>query len=77
MLTDWYEFVMIAAHCLLTGFEVGARTVMEKRGCVAAAAGWIGTAEKTRMKAIEARSAPDAVSLTVENFTFIFRPISA
>jgi len=39
MLADWNELAMIAAHCLLTGFDVGAIKVIEKSGEEAATTG--------------------------------------
>jgi hypothetical protein len=71
MPTDCNEFVMMAAHCLLVGFEVGAMRVMENKACcddVAAKAG-SGKAEKTSTNVTAARSAPLAEPFTVE---FIF-----
>ncbi len=56
------EFWMICAHCLLTGLEVGAISVIEKYGAFAAFAIGTGTAEKTRMNAKTPSIMPFAVS---------------
>ena len=53
---------MIAAHCLLRGFEVGATTVIEKSDVDCCAATGAGSAEKINMKPINAKAAPVAVS---------------
>jgi hypothetical protein len=59
---------MIAAHCLLRGFEVGATTVMEKSDVGPCAATGAGSAEKTSKKPIIAKAAPVAVSSRDEEF---------
>jgi hypothetical protein len=59
---------MIAAHCLLRGFEVGATTVIENSDVGPCAATGAGSAEKTSMNPISAKAAPVAVSSRVEEF---------
>ncbi len=58
---------MIAAHCLLTGFDVGAIKVIEKSGAGAADTLWMGIDEKRRMNDTNAKVAPAALSLSVED----------
>src|SRR5438309_6711414 len=61
-----HEFCMIAAHCLLCGFVLGASIVMEKYGLplpVAAFTVWIGNAERTKRNAMSPKVTPLAVSL--------------
>jgi hypothetical protein len=61
-LLETNEFWMIWAHCLLTGLDVGAVSVMEKYGAAAAFAIGTGTTENTSMKAKSPRRIPLAVS---------------
>jgi hypothetical protein len=63
---------MIAAHCLLRGFEVGATTVIENSDVGPCAVTGAGSAEKISMNPISAKAAPVAVSSRVEEFN-IFR----
>ena len=79
MFTSSRELVMIDAHCLLVGLEVGASRVIEKSGpddVVCAMAG-SGKDEETRTNAITPRSAPFAEPLSVEERIFEpnFRPL--
>jgi len=61
---------MMAAHCLLRGFDVGATTVMEKSEVGPCAATGAGSAEKINMKPINAKAAPVAVSSRDEEFNY-------
>src|ERR1017187_7492218 len=70
MFSDSNELAMMDDHCRLTGLEVGAISVNEKYVCPAAVAAGIGTAEKMRMKDIDARIAPVALSSIKEDLIF-------
>src|SRR5574340_897273 len=62
MLTDVSEFVMICAHCLLKGLDVGAMSVIENSACcgVDAAIAGSGKTEKTMTNVTTPKSAPFA-----------------
>jgi homoaconitase/3-isopropylmalate dehydratase large subunit len=70
MSAEMYEFWMICAHWRLTGLEVGAMSVIEKYGALAAFAIGVGTTEKTRMNANSPKSMPFAVSSNCDSRKF-------
>jgi hypothetical protein len=65
----------MAAHCLLSGFDVGAMSVIENNACcgVLAAIAGSGNAENTRMNVTAPKSAPFAEPFIAEES--IFEPI--